>query len=310
MKNKLQYISFVCMLWGFCAVNVFAGGKMEKIPEGKIPVAASFDAMKELTEAVGKDKVYVKCIIPPGMGAHHFEPKAGDLKFLGQAKAVVYNGLGMEPWLENAVKAVRNDNLVQLRISDGIIPIELENNGEEVCDCGMHHGNEDPHIWLSLASAIVMIENISEGLSKIDPANAAFYAANAAAFTSEAEALLKDYRNKFAQVKNKHFITGHAAFGYLCRDFGLEQSSVSGVFAAEEPTAQQLAKLTDHCKEHGIKTIFAETMVSPAVSQTLAKEAGAAVEVIYTLESAEKNGLSYMDRMKHNLERIYASLKK
>lgn len=83
------------MFFGIAAVNLFAGGKTKNM-EGKVAVAATFDAMKELTEIVGKDKVYVHTIIPPGVEAHDFEPKAGDLKFLMQAKAVVYNGFGMD----------------------------------------------------------------------------------------------------------------------------------------------------------------------------------------------------------------------
>ena len=69
------------MFFSIVTVSLFAGGKTEKNMEGKVAVAATFDAMKELTEIVGKDKVYVHTIIPPGVEAHDFEPKAGDLKF-------------------------------------------------------------------------------------------------------------------------------------------------------------------------------------------------------------------------------------
>ena len=37
------------MFFGISAVNLFAGGKTEKSMNGKIAVAATFDAMKELT---------------------------------------------------------------------------------------------------------------------------------------------------------------------------------------------------------------------------------------------------------------------
>ena len=44
------------------------------------------------------------------------------------------------------------------------------------------------------------------------------------------------------QAPHKNFVTGHAAFAYLCRDFGLEQNSVEDVFAEGEPNAAQLAR--------------------------------------------------------------------
>ena len=49
-------------------------------------------------------------------------------------------------------------------------------------------------------------------------------------------------------------------------------------------------------------------MVSPKTSETLAKEVGASVKEIHTLESSE-GGATYLDRMKENLQMIYDSLK-
>ena len=323
--KKLFFTAVCMMFFGTFAVNSFAGGKTEKNMEGKVAVAATFDAMKELTEIVGKDKVYVHTIIPSGVEAHDFEPKAGDLKFLMQAKAVVYNGLGMEPWLTDALHAVKKDTIKSICASNGIKPIELaeghhhhhhQHHHEDGHDHDDHddddhdhddHEAVDPHAWLSLESAKVMVKNIADGLSDIDPVNAAFYKGNAEAFIAEADTLLAQYRSNFAQVTNRRFVTGHAAFGYLCRDFGLEQSSVRDVFSDGEPSAQQLAKLVDYCNQYGIKVVFSENAASPQVSATLAKEVGASVQTIYTIESAE-DGLSYMDRMISNIKKIYKSL--
>ena len=319
--KKLFLTTAFMMISGIFTVTVFAGGKAEKIPEGKIAVAASFDAMQELTKIVGKDKVYIHTIIPPGVEAHDFEPKAGDLKFLTQAKAVVYNGFGMEPWLQEALHAVKRENVRVICAADGITPIKLakdhhhhhhhknkhSHEDHDEHDHEEEHENADPHAWLSLESAKIMVKNIATGLSEADPANAAFYKANAEAFIMEADSLLVKYRADFARLTHRHFVTGHAAFGYLCRDFKLEQSSVEDVFSAGEPSAKQLAKLADYCNQYGIKTVFSENAASPQVSATLAKEVGASVQTIYTIESAE-DGLSYMERMISNIEKIYKSL--
>ncbi len=318
---KKLFFTAVCMMFScIISVNLFAGGKTEKNMEGKVAVAATFDAMKELAEIVGKDKVYVHTIIPPGVEAHDFEPKAGDLKFLMQAKAVVYNGFGMEPWLTDALHAVKQDTIKTICASNGIKPIELaEGHHHHHHEDGHHHEDKhdhdhdddheavDPHAWLSLESAKIMVKNIADGLSEIDPANRAFYKGNAEAFIAKADALLAQYRGNFAQVTHRRFVTGHAAFGYLCRDFNLEQNSVEDVFSAGEPSAQQLAKLADYCNQYGITVVFSENTASPQVSATLAKEVGASVQTIYTIESAE-GGLSYMERMTSNIEKIYKSL--
>lgn len=264
----------------------------------KIKVSVTFDAMKEFTEAVGKDRVDVSTIIPDGMEPHDFEPKARDLVELSSAQVFVYNGLGMESWAEKAVQAADNENLIAVEASKGTTPIE-NTDSEEIGE----HGQYDPHIWLSLKGAETEAENIRDALLSADPSNADYYKKNCGDFVSQLEDLYSEYQTKFQSAESKSFVTGHAAFGYLCRDFELKQNSVEDVFAEGEPSARKLAELVDYCKQNHVKTIFVENMVSPEVSRTLAEQVGAEVEKIYTIESSEDEK-DYIDRMKANLQEI------
>ena len=123
----------------------------------------------------------------------------------------------------------------------------------------------------------------------------------------ELESLYNEYKEKFDNLSTKDFVTGHAAFGYLCRDFRLQQKSVENLFAEGEPTPKQLEQLVTFCKENNIKTVFSESLASPKVSETLAKEVGAEVVPILTLESNEDDK-SYVEAMRYNLEEIYKCL--
>ena len=98
--------------------------------DGKIKVSVTFNAMKEFAEAVGKDKVEVSTIIPDGTEPHDFEPKAQDLAALSSADIFVYNGLGMETWVEDAVSAAKNDKLIVVEASKGAEPITNTDAGE------------------------------------------------------------------------------------------------------------------------------------------------------------------------------------
>lgn len=269
---------------------------------GKVKVSVTFNALAEFAEAVGGDKVQVLTIIPAGTEPHDFEPKAQDLVGLSGAQVFVYNGLGMESWVEDTLSAVNNKELIAVDASEGITPISNADSNES-----SEHGQYDPHIWLSLKCAETEAASIRDALIKADPANKDYYEKNCADYTAKLESLYNEYAEKFTAVGQKTFVTGHAAFAYLCRDFGLTQKSVEDVFAEGEPSAQQLTELVNFCKESGVKTVFAEKMASPEVSQTLASEVGAKVETIYTIESAEDN-MSYLERMESNLGEIYASL--
>ncbi|WP_337798714.1 metal ABC transporter solute-binding protein, Zn/Mn family [Acidaminococcus timonensis] len=296
------------LLYLFCSVLLLlAAGcgapKAEKPDGGKPAVVASFYAMKEITQAIGGDKVDVRTLIPEGTEPHEFQPTTRSMKDLSRARVLVIQGLGMEPWAEEMVKAAENKDLVQVVAAQQVQPIQNEEK-EEIRE----HGQYDPHAWLSPSCAQLEARAIADGLANADPANRAYYEANADKFIARLQTLEDKYKEKFRQVHRKDFVTGHAAFAYVCRDFGLEQSSVEGVFASGEPNARQLAALVEFCRERGVKTIFTEAAVSPKTSQSLAREVGAKVVPIHTLEGSEGEG-DYLQQMEENLERIYESLK-
>lgn len=268
----------------------------------KVQVVASFDAMAEFARAVGGDKVDVITTTPAGTEPHDFEPKAADMVTLSQAQVFIYNGLGMEAWADKAVASANNPKLTVVKASEGASAIDLTDPAEI-----KEHGQYDPHLWVSLSGAELEAKNIADALSKVDAANAAVYAANLKTFVDQLEALKAEYQAKFQAAKSKSFVTGHAAFAYLCRDFGLEQNSVEDTFAEGEPTAKALADLVTYCRKNNIKTIFVEDMVSPAISKTVAAELGGTFETIHTIEGPE-DGMSYLDRQKDNLAKILKAL--
>jgi zinc transport system substrate-binding protein len=279
-----------------------SAGSADAVNNGKIKVSVTFNAMKEFTEAVGKDRVDVSTIIPDGTEPHDFELKAKDMIAIGSARVLVYNGMCMETWVDSAVAAAGNKNLIAADASKGVTPIKNTDTDEKGSNV-----QYDPHVWLSLKCAEIEVNNIKTALAKADPANSAYYQKNCDSFVSQLESLYKTYDARFKAAKRKDFVTGHAAFAYLCRDFGLTQNSVEDVFAEGEPSAQRLNELIGYCKKSGVKTVFVENMVSPAVSKTLAVSVGASVKTIYTIESSE-DGKTYLQRLNDNRSEIYASL--
>lgn len=307
-KNKISK-TIVLILAISCAIVIFAGcnnvtsENNTKKSNSKIEVIVSFNAMKEFAYAIGKDKIDIKTIVPNGTEPHDFEPTVKDLKNLNSGNVFIYSGFGMESWKDKFLSSIDNKNLIVVDASKGLNPIKITNN-DEIKD----HGEYDPHIWLSLKGAKTQCKNIRDGLIKADPSNKNFYEKNYQNFSVQLDALYNEYSKNFETSKNKNFVTGHAAFAYLCRDFGIKQNSVENIFAEGEPSPKKLEELVNYCKQNNIKTIFVEDMVSPKVSNTLAKEVGAKVEKIYTIESKQDNK-DYIQSMKYNLQVIYNCLK-
>lgn len=259
--------------------------------DSKLSVIVSIYPLKEFTEKIAGDKAEVKCLVPDNMEPHDYEPKTKDFQTLSKSNIFIYNGLGMETWVDKVNESIKDKNIMIVDSSTGV-------------DTRKEEDAVDPHIWLSLKNAEIQSENIKNALIKADEKNKDYYEANYNKFKGELESLYNEYKPKFDTLNKKNFITGHAAFGYLCRDFGLTQKSVENLFAEGEPTPKQLQSLVEFCKANNIKTVFSESLASPKVSETLAKEVQANVVPILTLESKEDNK-NYLEAMRYNFDEIY-----
>jgi zinc transport system substrate-binding protein len=297
MKKKI-ISGVLAILTGVMLIgcNAKAETTTKNIADDKLNIIVSIYPLKEFTEKIAGDKATVTCLVPDNMEPHGYEPKTKDFATLAKSKVFIYSGLGLESWVDQVNGTIKDKGVTILDSSTGVETRKEENA-------------VDPHIWLSVKNAEIQSENIKNTLVKLDEKNKDYYEENYKKFKEELENVYNEYKPKFDTLNKKNFITGHAAFGYLCRDFGLTQKSVENLFAEGEPTPRQLEDLVKFCKENNIKTIFSESLSSPKVSQALAKEVGADVVPILTLESKEGDK-DYIKAIKYNLDEIYRCLSK
>lgn len=294
-KFSLLLFSILVVPFLFLGCGQKEGSKVER-EANKVKVVVSINPLKEFAEAIGGDKVEVTSLVPENMEPHDFEPKPKDLEGLMKSDIFVYNGLGMEEWLDQVKESVDSEKVLFI---DSSSKADVLKQGNKV----------DPHLWLSLKEATKQAENIKNALVEKDSANKDYYEENYNKFKNALDELYKEYEPKFTTATNKDFVTSHAAFGYLCREFGLSQKSIADVFGESEMLPRDKENLIKYCRENNIKTIFSESSLSQKDAESLASEAGATVEAIYTLETKEKD-MSYLEGMRYNLEKIYESLNK
>ena len=101
-------------------------------------------------------------------------------------------------------------------------------------------------------------------------------------------------------------MTSHAAFGYLAARYGLHQEGISGISPDAEPSAANVREVVEHISAHDVRTVYTETLVSPALAETIARETGASVAVLDPLEgiSDTSAGTDYFEVMRVNLETL------
>lgn len=320
MKKKLISLGLILgMLFSFAGCK--SSNDLDDDKGERLRVGVTINPLKDFAESIGGDKVDVFSIIPDGSDAHDFDPKPKDLNELINSDVFIYNGLGMEDWIDSVLTTVEGTDIKIIEASNGVDEISLseedahehateesEEHSDDEHDHDHDHGGVDPHTWLSLSNAIIEAENIKNAFCEVDPENKDYYEQNFESLKKEFNSLYEEYLPKFNELTNKDFVTGHAAFGYLCRDFGLTQNSIADVFGEGELTPKNLEALINYCKENGVKTIFSESTASEKEAETLAKEVSAEVVKIYSLETKEDN-MTYLEGMRYNLETIYNSLK-
>lgn len=270
------------------------------VPDSSLPVVyTSIYPLYDFTKKIGGEKVTVINITPAGAEPHSFEPSPQLLAKLSKASLFLYNGAGMEPYLEKLRATLQESSLLMVEASQDIQVIK---DKEEI----------DPHFWLSPSCALTMGQNILQALIHIDPDNQAYYEKNFSTFTEQLTQLGEEYRKTLARCPGKKIIVTHQAFNYLCQEYDLEQIPVMGLHAEAEPTPGKLKELSKLIKKEKIKYLFSEALYSPKTAATIARETGAAVLQLHPLGSLNEKelqeGKDYFQIMRENLQNLQQAL--
>jgi ABC-type Zn uptake system ZnuABC Zn-binding protein ZnuA len=305
-------------LGALLAVLAFPASARAQTPVvAPLHVVATFSVLGDLTQAVGGENIQLTTLIGPGVDAHTYDPSPADLAMLEQADVIVENGLGFEPWLDNFLDST-NFQGERIIASEGITPRhadETEHDDEE--HEGDHdHGGDDPHVWHSVPNAMVMVENIRDGLQAADPDRASAYDASAAAKIADLQELDAWVREQVATLpeERRKLVTSHDTFGYFADTYGFQIIGTAlGSLSTEagDPSARQIAQLIAQIQEAGVPAIFAENVANPDLMEAIAAEAGVALAPpLYSdaLGAPGTPGDTYDGMMRSNVETIVQAL--
>lgn len=271
--------------------------------DDKISIVTSFYPVYEFTKAVVGDKANVSYLIKAGTEPHDFEPSTKNITSISDADVFVYMDDSMETWVNSVKKSVNSKNLTVIKASGDMLLIA--GTSDEENGSANHSHAYDPHVWLSPKRAVILVENIRDAMIAKYPDMKDTFTANAATYIEKLKVLDADYTSALSNVKQKSFVTQHAAFGYLALDYGLTQIPITGVAAETEPTSKRLASLAKYIKKYAVKYIYFENNASSKVADVLANEANVKTAVLNPLEGLNskeiKAGEDYFSVMRTNL---------
>ena len=282
----------------FASVLLLAAGCGSQQAGSGDEVVAAFYPIAYAAERVAP-RANVENLTPAGAEPHDLELSARDVERVRDAKVVLYFGRGFMPALEQAVQGRGNavDLLADQRLVKGVSE-EGHDSESETASAEL-----DPHVWLDPMRYAMIVRRIARALGEPN---------GAAGLVSELRQLDDEFRTGLADCKRRQIVTSHAAFGYLARAYGLEQIPLTGISPEAEPSAKAIEALVDEVRNHGVTTVFFETLVSPKLAETVAREAGAQTAVLDPLEGLTTDeideGADYFSVMRENLAALRKAL--
>jgi manganese/iron transport system substrate-binding protein len=269
----------------------------------RLKVFTTFTVIADMARNVAGDAADVESLTKPSAEIHYYQPTPGDIIRAQDADAILWNGLNLEQWFERFLRNL--GDVPNVVLSDGVEPMGIVE--------GPYEGKPNPHAWMSPSEALVYVENIRDGLSELDPANADAYAANAAAYADEIRAVADPIRAQLAAIpeERRWLVTSEGAFSYLARDFGLNELYIWPINADQQGTPQQVRKVIDAVRERDIPAVFSESTVPADAAKQIARETGAAYGgVLYVDSLSEPDGPvpTYLDMLRVTSDTITKAL--
>lgn len=271
-------------------------------------VVASFYPLQFVVEQVGGEHVSVSNLTPAGAEPHDMELKPRQVADITDAQLVVYLD-GFQPAVDEAVEAQAPDTSLDVATATKLHEAAEEDHEEHEGEDGHDHGGLDPHVWLDPTKLDDIAAEVAKRLGEADPDHAADFEANAEALSGRLADLDEKFAEGLSECDSRDLVTSHAAFGYLAERYDLHQVAITGLSPEAEPGPGAIKEITDYVDEHGVATIFYETLVSPDVAETIADETGANTAVLDPIEGlSQGSGDDYFSIMESNLSTLEKSL--
>lgn len=238
-------------------------------------------------EGVGEPALLVR----PGASPHEYALKPSEAAALEKAQVVFFVGPELTPWLMRPVETLA-PKAVHVRLLGAAGTQTLTNRegatfdlpdedhdhqhggGDDHGDHGGDHGGDhhghhhepggiDPHAWLDPENGKAWTRAIAAELTRIDPANAARYGANADAAVAEIDAAEADTAAALRPLGDVRFLAFHDAFQYLEHRFAIGAAGSVSASDAAPPGPRRIATLRDAMDARQVSCVLAEPQFDP-----------------------------------------------
>ena len=249
-----------------CAL-LFSCEKNKEEDDGRVKVVATIAMIGDVAEAIGGDLVKVETLIGPGLDPHLYKTTSSDIKALGKADLIFYNGLYLEGKMAATLEKFGKQN-------GNVHAVTKALEGGYLMEDGEH---SDPHVWMDVEAWKKSAGVILEVFQKHDPDNKEAYQARHDEYVKRMDGLHAYAKKCLASIPENQrvLVTAHDAFGYMARAYGLSVRGVQGISTESEAGLKDIESLVSYLVDNQIPSVFVESSVSRKNIQALIEGAAA-----------------------------------
>lgn len=274
--------------------------------EGPLVVATLHPLLTDVARQIGGEHVTVIGLMQPGQDPHDFRPTSADMSRLRSAHVVLVSGKGMEMYLDDLRDNLRPGQVLVEAGRD--VPSLLIDARDELFVCCPAHsvGSLDPHWWHSVRGMRRAVRSISRSFEQVDPARADHYRQRADAYSRRLDQLHRWVQSELRRVpRNQRILaTAHAAFNYLCRDYGFRALPVQGLNREAEVSSAYLQEAVGQIRGLRVPVIFPEHLSHPRGIEAIVRATGVRVGGELVADGSARGIETYEQMVRHNVRTI------
>ena len=319
--------------------------------EGRLRVVATIFPQFDFVRQIAGDRVALTMLLSPGAESHGFEPTPRDIITINSADLLIYVGGHGDVWVEPILTSLGREDMrtvALLHLVDTVMQEHHQHHhahhhhdhghhhAHEHHDCGdascaidhghghhhhahhHHHPHHEPHydehVWTCPRNVIAIVRSLAETLSELDPGNASYFRANAAAFITELEALDRAFADVVANAARTTVVFGDRfPFRYLIDTYGLTHfAAFDGCCAQTQASPATIAMLIETVREENIPVVFHIEFSNRFIANVIAEATGARLLELHSLHNVShadfSAGVTYLDLMRRNVQALREAL--
>lgn len=279
----------LCLIW----LAAVPAARAEAVP---VKLVAAENFYGAIARRIGGPQVAVTSILNnPAQDPHLFEVSPAVARQIAEARIVIVNGAGYDPWMEKLLQASPRPGRVVIDVA-ALTDKKLGDN---------------QHLWYDPATMPKVARALAAVLAKADPDHAADYAAqlkdtlaSLARIERRVAALRARFEGTAVTATEPVFSPMATALGLTMRNERFQIAMMNDT----EPSARDLAAFESDLKQRKVRALIYNKQVSKRLTDRLIAIAGKAKVPVVPVTETMPEGISFSDWMLRELDALEKAL--